>query len=207
LKFAKLFPGLLKFWDGKTCVLELKEADYNWRQMEWWGFYFEYRAKALLQNTFEIPGDKFGTVRFDLKGEFNWDCKAHAVKGNNHTLILNDKSAMDQSIAAYGRHGEIIAMCDVEYNDNDRSFQKWHSELKGGKSKYEVRREERTTCSRYRKTRAELLEIVLVTLDANSLKTLSVMKQGINSNGKPRPVKYMFDLEKIENYEHRIIKL
>jgi hypothetical protein len=33
--------SLPKFWDGKTCVLELKEANYNWRQMEWWAFYFE----------------------------------------------------------------------------------------------------------------------------------------------------------------------
>ncbi len=29
-------------WDGRSCVLELKEADYNWRQMEWWEFYFEF---------------------------------------------------------------------------------------------------------------------------------------------------------------------
>jgi len=25
---------------GKKCVKKLKEKDYNWRQMEWWGFYF-----------------------------------------------------------------------------------------------------------------------------------------------------------------------
>lgn len=29
-------------WDGKQCVLELKEANYNWKQMEWWAFYFEF---------------------------------------------------------------------------------------------------------------------------------------------------------------------
>jgi hypothetical protein len=25
---------LPKFWDGKTCILKLKEAGYYWRQME-----------------------------------------------------------------------------------------------------------------------------------------------------------------------------
>ena len=34
---------LPKFWDGKSCVLELKDADYQWKQMEWWAFYFEYK--------------------------------------------------------------------------------------------------------------------------------------------------------------------
>ncbi|MDR3111026.1 MAG: hypothetical protein LBU65_15255 [Planctomycetaceae bacterium] len=27
-------PMVPKTWDGKRCILELKEADYNWRQME-----------------------------------------------------------------------------------------------------------------------------------------------------------------------------
>ncbi|HOL57685.1 MAG TPA: hypothetical protein PLD75_09030, partial [Spirochaetota bacterium] len=70
-------------WDGKRCVLELKEADYNWRQMEWWAFYFEYKAKNLLKDYFFIPGDKFGNVTFDFKGEINWDLKASAIKTNS----------------------------------------------------------------------------------------------------------------------------
>ena len=206
-KLTTLLPNLPTIWEGKECVLELKAVDYNWRQMEWWAFYFEFKARELLKDAFTIPGDKYDTVRFDLKGEINWDFKSHAIKGNSHSIILNDKSAMEQSITAHGKHGEIIALCDVEYNDHDRSFQKWHSELKGGKSKYEAKREARTSCSRYRKTRAELVEIVLVTLDADALKTLPTMRQGINSNGKPRPEKYMLDLEKLNAYGHRIIKL
>lgn len=182
-------------WNGKKCVLELKEADYNWRQMEWWAFYFEYKAKELLKNNIQIPGDKFGNVTFDMKGKINWDLKASAIKTNNHNIILNDKDAMDLSIRRHGVHGEIIALCDVEYNDVDRTFQKWHSKLKGGKSKYEKEREVRTSVSRYRKAKVEICEILFLVLNKSDLQNLAIMKQGRNSNGAPRKVKYMLDLE------------
>jgi len=198
---------LQKFWDGKTCILELKEADYNWRQMEWWAFYFEYKAKQLLDGKFSFPGDRFDNVSFDLKGTINWDLKAKAIKSDDQKVILNDKSAMEQSIEKSGYHGEIIALCDVEYNDFDRNFQKWHSELKGRKSNYELEREIRTSISRYRKTKAELTEIVLVVFKADDLDLLATMKQGRNSNGKSRPEKYLLDLETTDNFENYIIKI
>jgi hypothetical protein len=200
-------PKLPKFWDGKSCVLELKEADYNWRQMEWWAFYFEHKVRQILNSKFQFPGDRFNNVSFDLKGAINWDLKAKAIKSDDHKVILNDKSAMEQSIENHGFHGEIIALCDVEYNDHDRSFQKWHTELKGGKSIYEIEREARTSISRYRKTKAELTEIVLLILKKEDLDLLATMKQGRNSNGKPRPEKYMLDLEMIGEFENYIIKI
>jgi len=198
---------LPKFWDGKTCILELKEADYHWRQMEWWAFYFEYKVRNLLTDNFSFPGDQYDNVSFDLKGEINWDLKAKATKSDDQKVILNDKSAMEKSIEKYGYHGEIIALCDVEYNDTNRNFQKWHTELKGGKSDYELARETRTSVSRYRKTKAELTEIVFIVFKADDLDMLATMKQGRNSNGKPRPEKYMFDLETIDNFENYIIKM
>jgi hypothetical protein len=208
IDILRLFlPSLPTRWDGKACVLELKEADYNWRQMEWWAFYFEYKVRAVLQDKFQFPGDRFDNVGFDLKGGINWDLKAKAIKSDDHKVILNDRSAMEQSIDKHGFHGEIIALCDVEYNDHDRSFQKWHTELKGGKSAYEVEREARTSISRYRKTKAELTEIVLLVFQKNDLEKLSIMKQGRNSNGKPRPEKYMLDLETIGEFENYIIKV
>ncbi|GIV29162.1 MAG: hypothetical protein KatS3mg028_0228 [Bacteroidia bacterium] len=193
-------------WDGKSCVLELKEADYNWRQMEWWAFYFEYKCMQMLKNIFEIPGEKYNNVVFDLKGKINWDFKASAIKTDNHKIILNDCSAMIDSIKEHQYHGEIIALCDVEYNDINRSFQKWHTELKGGKSKYENEREKRTAVSRYGKTKCELVEIIFVVLDEKSISDLSIMKQGRNSNGKPRPEKFMLDLEELDNFTYYSLK-
>jgi len=197
---------LPKHLDGKACVLELKEANYNWRQMEWWSFYFEYKAKILLASHFSFPGNRYGRVSFDLKGSINWDLKAKAIKSDSHSIILNDKSAMEQSVEEFGYHGEIILLCDVEYNDNDRSFQQWHTELKGGKSKYEKAREARTSVSRYRKTQAELADIVILIFNATDLDLLATHRQGRNSNGKSRRPKYELDLEKIDDFEHYVIK-
>jgi hypothetical protein len=210
-KDIKLFKANLinlpKYWDAKECVLELKEADYQWRQMEWWAFYFEYKVRNLLADKFLFPGDQYDNVSFDMKGAINWDLKAHAIKSNDHKVILNDKLAMEKSIGKLGYHGEIIALCDVEYNDNDRTFQKWHTDLKGGKSNYELAREERTSVSRYRKTKAELTEIILLLITKDNIDYLDTHKQGRNSNGSPRNPKYMLDIELIDKFENYIIKI
>ncbi len=192
--------NLPKVWEGKKCILELKEADYNWRQMEWWAFYFEFLCRSRLNGLFEIPGETFGTVTFDAKREINWDFKAKAIKSDDHRAILNDKKAMLQSVEKHGAHGVMIAMCDVEYNDVNRTFQKWHAELKRGLSKYEQERIARTSVSRYRKTKAELQEILFLLIDAENIEELDTMRQGRNSNGKPRPEKFMLDFEKIDSF-------
>jgi hypothetical protein len=194
-------------WDGKSCVLELKKADYQWKQMEWWAFYFEYMVKNTFSDIFSFPGDRFNNVTFDMRGAINWDLKAKAIKSDDHKVILNDKTAMEQSIEKEGFHGDIIALCDVEYNDVDRTFQKWHNELKGGKSNYELERENRTSVSRYRKTKAVLTEIIVLVLKRDNLEVLSTMRQGRNSNGTSRPEKYMLDLEAMDDFERYVIKL
>lgn len=186
-------------WDGKKCVLELKKAEYNWKRMEWWAFYFEFLCRARLEGIFQIPGERIGTVSFDLKRSVNWDMKAKAIKSDKHDCILNDCAAIDASIKAHRAHGVMIALCDVEYNDENRSFQKWHSRLKGGLSAYEKERRRRTSISRYRKTRAVLNEILFLRLDARSIRTLGEMRQGRNSNGRPRPPKYVLDIEQIND--------
>lgn len=198
---------LPKKWDGKKSILELKEANYHWRQMEWWAFNFELKSKEILQSKFTFPGDKFGNVTFDFKGSINWDLKACAIKSDSHKIILNDVTAMKKSIQKHGFHGEVIAICDVEYNDINRTFQKWHMELIGKKSKYVKERELRTSLSRYRKTKAELTEILILVLGKPDLAKLDVMKQGRNSNGQPRKPKFMLNLERTTLFYHKLIKL
>ena len=186
-------------WEGKATVLAMKEADFQWRQMEWWAFYFEMLCFQYLAGDF-TRGDTYRAVTFDLKRSVNWDLKAKAIKSDKHDAILNDKLAMNESVAAYGEHGGIIALCDVEYNDVNRCFQKWHTELKGGKSKYETQREARTSVSRYRKTHVTLVEILFVRFTAENLPLLGTMRQGRNSNAKPRPEKYLLDLEELDEF-------
>lgn len=196
----RTLAALPRNWEGKQCIRELKAADYNWRQMEWWGFYFEHLCRTFLKNIFTIPGDKYGKTQFDAKRTTNWDFKAKAIKSDDHRAILNDVAAMDNSIKDYGAHGLIIAMCDVEYNDEDRSFQRWHEQLKGGKSKYQLEREKRTSASRYRKTHATLQEILFLAINRRNVNALGIHHQGRNSNGKPRPPKYMLDFDAVEAF-------
>lgn len=199
----KMLP---KEWDGRECILELKKADYQWRQMEWWAFYFEYKCMLLLRDICEFPGDRINRVTFDMKYHINFDLKAKAIKSDEHNVILNDTEAMELAIQEHGFHGEIIALCDVEYNDEDRTFQKWHSELKGGLSAYEKERIRRTATSRYRKVRAELCEVLIIVLEKKDLVKLDCYRQGRNANGKPRPPKYMINLEDVSMYDHTTIK-
>lgn len=195
-----LLSDLPKAWDGKESILELKQVDFNWRQMEWWGFYFEYLCHKRLTGAFEVPGERINTVSFDLRRTINWDLKAKAIKSDDQRTILNDCYAMDESIKKHGQHGIIMALCDVEYNDINRSFQKWHEQLKGGKSNYELEREKRTSVSRYRKTKIELSEILFLIINQRNLRELELHHQGRNSNGKPRPPKYMINLESIDHF-------
>ena len=186
--------NLPKLWDGKTCVLELKEADYNWRQMEWWAFYFEYKVKQLLADKFSFPGDKYDNVSFDLKGAINWDLKAKAIKSDDHKVILNDKSAMEQSIEKFGCHGEIIALCDVEYNDIDWSFRKWQTELKG---KWDFNFEQNRNISLYKYciTNIELIDILLLIFTKKDLGKLDILE-------KSKTEKYVLDLENLYLFEN-----
>lgn len=202
----QLLSDLPSEWDGKTCVLEMKAADYNWRQMEWWAFYFELLCGNRLRTEFRVPGDRVSFVRasgrktsvtFDASRNISWDFKAKAIKSDDHKVILNDQAAMDMSLAEHQYHGLIIALCDVEYNDINRSFQTWHDSLKGCKSRYVRDREERTSISRYRKTRATLTQILFMVISAETARDLDLMHQGRNSDGTPRPPKYLLDLENI----------
>ena len=195
IKIAKqCLAGLHTDWPGKETVLHLKEVDYNWRQMEWWAFYFEWLCRDALKKTFTIPGERIDRTQFDAFRSINWDFKAKAIKSDDHRAILNDQAAMDESINKYSAHGLIIGLCDVEYNDSSRTFQRWHTALKGGLSSYEIERKERTNISRYRNTHARLVEILFVIINRNAAALLSLHHQGRNSNGR-ETTKYMYEFE------------
>ncbi|MCW5763417.1 MAG: hypothetical protein KIT88_09280 [Phycisphaeraceae bacterium] len=182
-------------WDGKSCVLEMKERNFQWRQMEWWAFYFELLCRDRLSSVLRMPGDRYNSVQWDATGRINWDFKSKAIKTDTNSFILNDQEAMNASVETHGEHGLIVCLCDVEYNDKDRTFQRWREELAGGRSAYQQQREKRTSNSRYRKVLAVPVELVFMRFDAASLSRLGTMRQGRTSNGKPRPVKYSVNLE------------
>ncbi|MCX7953653.1 MAG: hypothetical protein N3A01_00520 [Bacteroidales bacterium] len=203
LNLSKEISLLLKkipvHWNGKKAILEMKRCGFKqWKQMEWIGFYFQFLCEKFLQGFMTIPGPKYGNVRFDGLKKIPWDFKAHAINTTSHQIIVNDSEATANAIKDYGCVGLILAMGEVKYNDENRTFQKWHEKLKGGKSKYELERIKRGAWSRLRKVEFKLKQISFIKINnAVLVKCGSFQRDFRNSNGKPRREKILLDLEKI----------
>lgn len=189
-----------KQWNGKQAILEMREARYpHWKQMEWIGFYFQFLCEKRLSAIMQIPGPKYGYVKFDGFLEIPWDFKAHAINTSSHQIIVNDSMAISMGIRDYGGVGVILALGKVEYNDESRSFQQWHNALKGGTSAYEIERIRRGAWSRLRKTSFDLQQISFIRItDETLIKCGSFQEDFRNSNGKPRRAKVLLDLEKLD---------
>lgn len=199
-ELAEGFKDIPTVWDGRTAILEMKKAGFpQWKQMEWIGWYFQFLCERLLKEDVEIPGPKYGNVTFDGLKEVPWDFKAHATNTSNHQIIVNDSEATSKAIKEFGCVGLILAMGEVEYNDDKRTFQKWHEELKGGKSTYELERIKRGAWSRLRKVEFRLEQISFIKIDDSVLvKCGSFQRDFRNADGTPRREKVLLDLEKLD---------
>lgn len=203
-KLAKLLAEMPAEWEGRQAILEMKNVEYpHWKQMEWIGFYFQFLCDTKLSSIMEIPGPKYGRVEFDGFFEIPWDFKAHPTKNakgqESRSVIVNDRLATAQAIKKFGGAGLILAIGEAIYNDQDRSFQIWHQEQKGGLSNYEKERILRKAPSRLRKTAFRLSEIDLILLDDKMVKRLSSFQEGFrNSDGSPRNAKVLLDLDNIK---------
>lgn len=196
---AKKLKSIPKKWDGRKSILEMKNADFpHWKQMEWIGFYFQFLCEKYLSDIMRIPGPKYGNVKFDGFKNIPWDFKAHAINTSSHQIIVNDSEATADAIRRYGGVGLILALGEVLYNDDKRTFQRWHEKLKGGKSKYEIERIKRGAWSRLRKVSFNLKQISFIKLtDKTLVKCGSFQTDFRNSNAKPRRSKILIDLEGI----------
>lgn len=195
-----LKSGVPKAWDGKQSVLEMRDkGGRNWKQMEWIGFYFQFLCEALLADFVQMPGPRYGNVQFDGFFEIPWDFKAHAVNTSSHQIIVNDSEATAAAIKQYGEVGLVLALGKVEYNDEVRSFQAWHSALKGGKSKYELDRINRGAWSRLRKVSFGLQQISFIRVtDGTLIKCGSFQTDFRNADGSARRPKVLIDLENLD---------
>jgi len=196
----KLKNNIPQKWNGKDAILEMKNNSFpQWKQMEWIGFYFEFLCRNNLSDIMNIPGPKYGNVSFDGFKEIPWDFKAHAANTSSHQIIINDSEAIESAIKQYKMVGVIIAIGDVLYNDKDRTFQKWHEDLKGGKSKYEIERIKRGAWSRLRKVSFDLKQISFLKITEKTLiKSGSFQKDFRNADGSKRSSKLLINLEKVD---------
>ena len=195
-----LKAGVPKRWDGKQSILHMRDNGCrNWRQMEWIGFYFQFLCEQKLAKIVQVPGPTYGNVRFDAFCEIPWDFKAHAINTSSHEIIVNDSEATALAIRQFGEVGLVLALGQVTYNDEARSFQTWHNELKGGKSKYELDRIKRGALSRLRKVAFDLQQISFIRLtDSTLVKCGSFQSDFRNADGRPRRAKVLIDLEQLD---------
>lgn len=206
----KIKTRLINFpakWDGIEAILEMRDNGYrHWRQMEWGGFYFEYLCNRLLNELFQMPGPKYGNVRFDGFMDIPWDFKAHVLESGSK-IIINDVIAIENAIQEYESVGTIIVEGNANYNDVNGSFKRWHDSIKGKISKYEKERVARGAKSRRRKVSFNVDRIMIIEISRNSLSKHGRFFQGRNADGSPRNPKLMMDLNNIEGELIEIITL
>ena len=194
------------YWDGKKCILEMKENNgRHWKQMEWIGWYFEYWCNRNLKGVMEMPySKKYGNVSFDGYLKIPWDFKAHVTQSGDK-IIVNDHQAIKKAIKDFGCVGLIIVTGPVVY-DESQEFKKWHDEQKGKITDYVLKNIERGAPSRRRKVSMKISKISFVKLDDDCLKKYSsIHNQGRNSDGKPREPKVLLDLTKIGKHIEYVI--
>ena len=188
--------------DGKEAILELKRIDYQWRQMEWIGWYFEHLLYSLLTAKHQGKGGPtFGNTSFDYKKKFVWDFKAHPTLTpngkQNDRMILNDREAIELCVQKYGGIGFIVVHGSAVF-DETGEFKAWHDALKGKISSYEIERIRRGAHSRKRKCAFEIEQVEAIffhgkkDLDRGVTEGwLDFFQEGMrNADGSPRRPKY-----------------
>ena len=200
-RIGEALKRIPKLWDGKIAITEMRKENFShWKQMEWIGFYFQFLCEHNLSGFVKMPGPKYGNVSFDGFYDIPWDFKAHAINTSSHQIIVNDSEATANAIQEYKAVGLILALGEVQYNDEKRTFQKWHDNLKGEMSAYVRDRIQRGAWSRLRKVSFELQQISFIKITDNTLvKCGSFQTDFRNSNGNPRRSKVLIDLENIDN--------
>jgi len=197
-----------KIWYGKKVILDMKNnGGKHWRQMEWIGWYFEFLCEKYLKDIMKFHKIKYGKTSFDGFLEVPFDFKSHVINSSSNDVVINDTEAITKAIKKYGYVITIIALGKAKYNDENRTFQKWHEKIKGGKSKYELERIERGAWSRLRKTEFDVQEIIFVKINKGMLdRSGSFQKNFRNADGSLRRSKIMINLEKLNDEEiiHRI---
>ena len=202
--------------DGKEAILELKRIDYNWKQMEWIGWYFEHLLfTKIIEALGGTGGPTFGNTAFDYKKKFVWDFKTHPIitpKGTpNDTMILNDKEAVDLCIQKYHGLGFIVVHGNAVFDDTGE-FKAWHDALKGGHSNYEIERIKRGAPSRKRKCAFEIDHIeALFFKNSDELnrgvsdRWIHFFQEGMrNADGSPRRSKYAIKTTKAPDLIHPV---
>ena len=191
-----------KIWDGRKCILEMKDAGFKeWQQIEWLDPYFKFLCQKHFDGIIDMPGKKYGITEFDAFCEISWDFKLQAVNTTTYSIIANNVDAIVKIINDSRYYGMILAIGEVEYNDQEKTFKKWQNQLTLQQYQHDTNRINRGAMSRYRKIAFLLSEIHFICLNSKTLNQCSVLFQtGFgNADSNSRHTKIMIDIRNIPN--------
>lgn len=199
----EFFQNIDRQWQGISCYQEMIAADYrNKYQPEWAGFYLEflfekYLEEGHLHDAICYAQDKTRNgidldLYFPQIGCYG-DLKAHSfdsrgVQGNDWDTVF---SLLDKDPNA---HLYYLICEHTTVKDRDCGYQVtefWNrAQGKANLHSYSTRMKNSVT----------LIHFYLLDINNSNKKYLSQFKQGINSNGKPRPPKIMIEKESFDKF-------
>lgn len=207
----KLLRPHERAWDGREKTMWLRnQGTRQENQMEWPGFYFEYRGKEVLNSSFRPspnpPQVKFGNTVFDYSLNHVWDLKSHTIeqvfpvsrvtRTIDDEVQLNDVDAVRECVSRQGLGFLILSGQGVM--DEDGAFKAWHDGFKGRHSTPSLSGRSRMRKAAFIPRSLEAFWIPnLAALDAAVLSgTLAAVRQGRQQSGAVRPRKFSLRLDR-----------
>ena len=159
-----------KVWDGRESILEMRDTGFEyWRQVEWIDFYFKFLCQKHFGSIIDIPGRKYSNTEFDAFREISWDFKVDSIDSSPYSVTANDAETIADTLNSYGYYGIILATGDMEFDNKETSFKKWHDELREKVSKYDTYKINSGIMSGTRKTAFTLEEIHFICFNNETL--------------------------------------
>lgn len=203
-KIRDFFENETKDWNGVECYRKMIDANYrNKYQPEWVGFFLEFeferylidhKLNALIKYA---QNKKKGGIDLDLyfpKIEAYGDLKAHSeessgIQGNDWETIFSIINAQDEKSHVYYIVCEHSTEKDSEYNYEVTTF--WNKTRK---------KPNLMSYSKKMKHSAHLKRVYILDINYSNREHLTMFKQGINSNGKPRKPKIMIEHNNLQYF-------
>lgn len=196
------FRNEKRLWKGTNCYQEMFDNDFRCKgQPEWVGAYLEYRFEKYINDN-NLSGlisfyqDRSrGGIDLDLYfPQINsyGDLKAHSVESRG--IPGNDWETIMNIVKDPNNHVYYI-ICEHAIN-RDRDFDYevtmfWNTLLK---------KDNLYSYKDKMKHDATLLRAYILDINSTNVEYLSKFRQGINSNGKPRPPKIMIDDKYLDKF-------
>lgn len=203
-EIQKFFDDIDKKWHGIDCYKKMISSNYkNKYQSEWAGYFLEfcfeqYLKKNKLEGLITYHQDKKdGGVDLDLLFpiiQCYGDLKAHskhsrAIQGNDWDTIFSILNKKDETSHIFYIICEHETEKDNEYDYEVTKF--WNSSKnKQDLLSYHTRMKNNVTLER----------VYILDINYQNKAYLTMFKQGINSNGKPRAPKIMIENDNLKHF-------